>query len=99
MEPIIAPTQYITVALFLALMLGVLWLVRRYQKPLSAKFAAHQRITVHAVTPITPHERAVILCVDGMEYLTIVSKHGASQMTALPPRPAPQAPTEDAPCA
>ena len=94
MAPIIAPTQYITVALFLALMLAALWLVRRYQKPLSAKFSANQRITVRAVTPITGQDRAVILCVDGIEYLTIVSKNGAAQVTALP-----QTPSEDAPCA
>lgn len=84
MESIVAPSQYITVALFLAVMFAVLYFVRRYQKPLSAKLSAHTRIKVTSATAIGPQARAVILDVDGAEYLTILTKNGTAQLSPLP---------------
>lgn len=82
----IRPDQFITLALFMAV-LALGWLVVKInQGGLSRRIAGGRRVTVAEVTALSPGDRAMILAVDGQEFLVLRCKGAAPVLQPLPPR-------------
>lgn len=87
----IRPDQIITLILFMAA-LGVIWLyVRQNRAGLARRIAGARRLQVAEVASLSPTDRAMILRVDGQDYLIIRCKGLAPLLHPLPctPTPAP----------
>lgn len=82
----IRPDQFVTLFLFMAV-LGLGWLVVTLNKGgLARRVAGDRRIKLAEVTALSPTDRAMILAVDGQEFLVIRCKGAAPVMQALPKR-------------
>ncbi len=81
---VIRPDQILIVVLFLGL-LGLAWgYVRLNRGALSGRIKQGKRIVVQEVTALSPMDRAMILAVDGREFLVLKSKGSAPVVTTLP---------------
>ena len=79
---ILRPDQILTLALFLAL-LGGLWLVVKLKAPGISRLANGKRIPVAEVAPLGPQDRAILLAVDGREFLILRSRGAAPVVMPL----------------
>lgn len=77
------PTQLVTLALFLGALFAAWYFVHRNKTGLARRIGQGKRITVAEVTALSPTDRAMILAVDGREYLVLRSKGTAPVVTAL----------------
>ena len=85
MDPtdLIHPTQFLTLGLFMAA-LGVLWYyVQRNKSGLARRVGQGRRIAVAEVVSLSPTERAMILTVDGRDFLVLRAKGAAPVITLL----------------
>ena len=86
----IRPDQIITLTLFMAA-LGVIWLyVRQNRAGLARRLVGARRLQVAEVASLSPTDRAMILRVDGRDYLIIRCKGLAPVLHPLPTAPAPE---------
>lgn len=77
MTDLIRPDQILTLLAFLG-GLGVVWaLVIRNKAALGARLAQNRRIVVSETTALGPTDRAMILSVDGRDYLLLRLKGAA----------------------
>ncbi|ULB09846.1 flagellar biosynthetic protein FliO [Cereibacter azotoformans] len=83
---ILRPDQILTLGLFLGL-LGLLWLVVKLKAPGISRFASGGRLRVAEATALGPQERAVLLAVDGREFLILTSRGAAPTVLPLEARP------------
>ncbi|MCE6961910.1 flagellar assembly protein FliO [Cereibacter sphaeroides] len=89
---ILRPDQILTLGLFLGL-LGLLWLVVKLKAPGILKtpgisrFANGGRIRVTDAAALGPQDRALILAVDGREFLVLRSRGAAPVVLPLEARP------------
>ncbi len=82
----IRPDQFVTLALFMAV-LGLGWLVVRINKGgFARRIAGERRMKLAEVTALAPTDRAMILQVDGLEFLVIRCKGAAPVVQPLPKR-------------
>lgn len=82
----IRPDQFVTLALFMAV-LAMGWLVVRINKGgLTRRIVGGRRLRLAEVTALTPNDHAMILIVDGQEFLVLRCKGAAPVMQALPTR-------------
>ena len=92
---VIRPDQILTLALFMAV-LGLGWLVVKMNRGgLARRIAGNRRMALVEVTALSPTDRAMILAVDGREFLILRCRGEAPVLTALPER-APPAPSAEA---
>lgn len=78
--------QIVALVLFLGL-LAALWLiVRRYKGALSGRLGQGRRVRVVEVTALSPADRAMILDVDGREFLLLRLRGAAPLLQELGPR-------------
>lgn len=92
---VIRPDQILTLALFMAV-LGLGWLVVKMNRGgLARRLAGNRRMALVEVTALSPTDRAMILAVDGREFLILRCRGEAPVLTALPDRapPAPPSPS------
>lgn len=81
--PTASPLQFLIVALFLAA-LGALWFwVQRHRAGLSGRITRGRRISVAEVAALSAQDRAMILNVDGKEFLVLRLKGCSAVVTAL----------------
>lgn len=80
---LINPMQLVTLALFLGALIAVWYFVQRNKSGLARRIGQGKRITVAEVTALSPTDRAMILAVDGREFLVLRSKGTAPVVTAL----------------
>lgn len=83
---ILRPDQILTLSLFLGL-LGLLWLVVKLKAPGISRFASGGRLRVAEAAALGPQERAVLLAVDGREFLILTSRGAAPTVLPLEARP------------
>ena len=80
---VVRPDQIIIVVLFLTL-LGLAWFVVRMKGAgLGAKVRQGRRISVAEVTALSPTDRAMIINVDGTDFLVLKSKGSPASLTRL----------------
>lgn len=80
---VIRPEQFVTLALFLAV-LGLGWaLVRLNAGGLSRKLAAGRRLRLAEVAALSPTDRAMIVEADGQAFLLIRCKGAAPLLQPL----------------
>lgn len=77
------PTQLITLVLFLGALIAVWAYVQRNKSGLARRLGTGKRISVAEVTALSPTDRAMILIVDGREFLVLRSKGTAPVVTPL----------------
>lgn len=83
---IVSPQQVLTVALFLGV-LGVFWLAVRLKKgPIRQTLTKGRRIRVSEVASLGGDDRAILMEVDGQDFLVVSTRKSAPAITALPPR-------------
>ncbi len=83
MPPPVSLLHFLIVALFLA-GLGALWLlVQRGRDGLTGRATRGRRIGVVEVTALSPQDRAMILAVDGREFLVLRIRGSAPVVTPL----------------
>lgn len=94
---VIRPDQILTLLLFMAV-LGLGWLVVKMNRGgLSRRIAGDRRMRLVEVAALSPVDRALILSVDGRDFLILRCKGEAPLMQPLPPaRPSETARTEAA---
>ena len=81
---IVRPEQVLTLVLFLGA-LGLVWLwVKTNRGGLARKIAGDRRMRLVEVAALSPMDRAMILAVDGREFLILRCKGEAPLMRALP---------------
>ncbi|ESW59737.1 MAG: flagellar assembly protein FliO [Rhodobacter sp. CACIA14H1] len=91
---IVRPDQIVTLVLFMAALgLGWLW-VKSQRGGLARRIAGDRRMRLVEVAALSPVDRAMILAVDGREFLILRCKGEAPVLRALPAVDAPA--TEDA---
>jgi flagellar protein FliO/FliZ len=83
----IRPEQIVTLGLFMAVLALVWGLVVRNRRGLSVRVGAGRRMAVAEVIALSPTDRAVILRVDGAEFLVLRCKGGAPVVCPLGPAP------------
>lgn len=83
MPPTASPLQFLIVALFLGGLVLLWFLVQRHRGGLSSRIGRGRRITVVEVAPLSPQDRAMILAVDGKEFLVLRLRGSAPVVTAL----------------
>ncbi len=82
----IRPDQFISLGLFMAV-LALGWLVVMINRGgLARRIAGERRIRLAEVTALSAADRAMILVVDGQEFLVLRCKGAAPVMQALPKR-------------
>ncbi|MBC2834772.1 flagellar biosynthetic protein FliO [Paragemmobacter straminiformis] len=82
----IRPDQLITLGLFMAV-LGLGWLVVQINKGgMSRRIAGDRRVRLVESAALSPTDRAMILAVDGQEFLVLKAKGAAPVMQPLPKR-------------
>ncbi len=80
----IRPDQLITLGLFMAV-LGLGWLVVQINRGgLSRRIAQGRRVKLVEATALSPTDRAMILAVDGQEFLVLRAKGAAPVLHPLP---------------
>jgi flagellar protein FliO/FliZ len=89
---ILRPEQIITVAAFLGLLLLAAALLRAKGGALKSRLTAGRRMDVTEVASLGPSDRAVLLRIDGREFLVLTSKRGTPQALPLGDMPAPRGP-------
>jgi flagellar protein FliO/FliZ len=77
------PTQLLTLALFLGALVAVWVYVLRNKSGLARKMGQGRRISVSEVASLSPTDRAMILTVDGREFLVLRAKGSAPVVTPL----------------
>ena len=88
---VIRPEQLLTLTLFMAV-LGLGWLVVKLNRGgLARRIAGNRRLRLVEVAALSPSDRAMILAVDGREFLILRCRGEAPLMTALPEGAAPPA--------
>lgn len=88
----IRPDQILTLLLFMAV-LGLAWVaVKMNRGGLAHRIAGDRRLRLVEVAALSATDRALILSVDGCDYLILRCKGEAPLMHPLPPAPR----TEDA---
>lgn len=88
---VIRPDQILTLALFMAV-LGLGWLlVKMNRGGLARRIAGNRRMALVEVTALSPTDRAMILAVDGREFLILRCRGEAPVLTALTERVPPAA--------
>ena len=81
---VIRPEQLLTLTLFMAV-LGLGWLVVKINRGgLARRIAGNRRMRLVEVAALSPSDRAMILAVDGREFLILRCRGEAPLMTALP---------------
>lgn len=83
MPPTASPLQFLIVALFLAGLGGLWYLVQRHRGGLAGRASRGRRIGVVEVTALSPQDRAMILAVDGREFLVLRIRGSAPVVTPL----------------
>ena len=68
-------TQLIIITAFLSVLIGLMFVVRRYKEPLSKQFGGQRRIKLMEDTSIGANERAKLIEVDGQVFLIISAKN------------------------
>jgi flagellar biogenesis protein FliO len=68
-------TQLIIITAFLSVLIGVMFVVRRYKEPLSKQLGGQRRIKLMEDTSIGANERAKLIEVDGQVFLIISAKN------------------------
>ena len=76
-------TQIITLLALLALLLGVLFYVKRNQSSLRARFGNDGPIQIKTTTALTPNDRAHVIAVHGQEYLVVTSARASASVTPI----------------
>lgn len=76
--------QILKVGGFLAVLVAALLLVQANRSKLSGKMAKGRRMQITEVTALGPDARAMLLAVDGDEFLVVTTKRQAPVITALP---------------
>ncbi len=90
---IVRPEQVVTLLLFMA-GLGLVWLwVKAQRGGLARRIAGARRMRLVEVAALSPVDRAMILSVDGRDFLILRCKGEAPVLRALPA--APVAPAEE----
>ena len=84
--PTVSVSQYLTLAVFMLLLAGIWYLVQRNREALTHRTGKGRRISVLEVTALSPVDRAMILAVDGQEFLVLRSKGTAPVITQLSER-------------
>ncbi|WP_323785399.1 flagellar assembly protein FliO [Thalassovita sp.] len=79
--------QLLTVGGFLAALVAVLMLVQANRSKLSGRIAKGRRMQLAEVTALGPDARAMLLSVDGSEFLVVTTKRQPPVITALTPEP------------
>ena len=85
-------TQLIIITAFLSVLIGVMFVVRRYKEPLSKQLGGQRRIKLMEDTSIGANERAKLIEVDGQVFLIISAKNQPpsvmpfDQVSANPPK-------------
>jgi flagellar protein FliO/FliZ len=75
--------QFVTLAIFMAA-LGVLWwLVHRNKAGLAGRLTAQKRLRVIEAAALGTRDRAMIVAVDGREFLVITARGTAPQLHPL----------------
>lgn len=93
---LIRPDQILTLALFMAV-LGLGWLVVKLNRGgLARRIAGNRRMALVEVAALSPTDRAMILRVDGREFLILRCRGEAPVLTALPEGGAPALPAQAA---
>jgi flagellar protein FliO/FliZ len=80
---LITLNQIVTLALFMGALGALWWLVQRNKAGLSGRLAAQRRLRVVEATALGPRDRALILAVDGREFLVITARGTAPQLHPL----------------
>ncbi|CUH68482.1 Flagellar biosynthesis protein, FliO [Thalassovita gelatinovora] len=76
--------QLLTVGGFLAALVAVLMLVQANRSKISGRIAKGRRMQLAEVTALGPDARAMLLSVDGTEFLVVTTKRQAPVITELP---------------
>jgi flagellar biogenesis protein FliO len=86
-------SQLITVTVFLSVLIGLMFLVRRFKGPLKAQLGGDRRIKLIEDTGIGGHERIKLVTIDGQTYLVLTTKNQAPVMMPMdsPPSAMPAA--------
>ena len=81
---VVRPEQFLIVALFLAV-LGAVWLLVRLNKgPLRSRLSNGRRMEVAEVLPLGGADRAVLLRVDGRDFLLVNAKGATPLLREMP---------------
>jgi len=82
-------SQLITITVFLSVLIGLMFLAKRFKGPLKAQFGSDRRIKLIEDTGIGGHERIKLVEIDKQTYLVLTTKNQAPVMmpleTARPP--------------
>lgn len=76
--------QILKVGGFLAVLVAVLVLVQSNRSKLSGRMAKGRRMQLSEVTALGPDARAMLLSVDGTDFLVVTAKRQAPVITELP---------------
>ncbi|MFY0682420.1 MAG: flagellar biosynthetic protein FliO [Thalassovita sp.] len=85
---ILQTDQLVTVGVFLAVLIAALYWVQGNRAALTGRIAKGRRMSVAEVTALGADARAMLLNIDGRDYLVVSAKKQAPVITALPPAPA-----------
>ncbi|MBR9649618.1 flagellar biosynthetic protein FliO [Thalassovita aquimarina] len=80
--------QIFKVGGFLAVLVAALFLVQANRSKLSGRIAKGRRMQLSEVTALGPDTRAMLLAVDGTEFLVVTTKRQQPVITELAPAPA-----------
>ena len=81
-------SQLITITVFLSVLIGLMFLVRRFKGPLKAQLGSDRRIKLIEDTGIGGNERIKLVTIDGQAYLVLTTKNQAPVMMPVDsPRP------------
>ena len=70
-------SQLITITVFLSVLIGLMFLARRFKGPLKAQFGSDRRIKLIEDTGIGGHERIKLVTIDRKTYLVLTTKNQA----------------------
>lgn len=85
---ILQTDQLLTVGAFLAVLIAALYWVQGNRAALKGRITKGRRMSVAEVTALGPDARAMLLSIDGRDYLVVATKKQAPVITALPVAPA-----------
>ena len=92
---VIRPDQILTLLLFMAV-LGLGWLVVKMNRGgIARRIAGHRRMRLEEVAALSPTDRAMILQVDGREFLILRCRGETPIVRALGKAPVPAAKAGD----
>lgn len=87
-QPAIAPSQIITIVVFLLMLFALMWFVKRYRTGISSRLHSARRMTHIEDLALGPQQRLHLIEVDGRAFLVHAGKGHAASFQAVDGGPA-----------